>query len=253
MMPFFSSSSIILAFDTHLRSSSLIPRRGVKCGMPGVISITFWYNVAEITDNGEVRKLKKSEPPPTLKSLVLDGLSDTTTVDDVKRFIYLKLKVPPSHQALEQREGTRKKRRVLDDPMEEATPTSFHVLPTDRLVGDLGMTLQPSSKTKLKTSFHLRTRITVKDYSETTGKFYRKFDEDGSYHKETVLEAMSKSFTSQLIAWMWRKHFITRLALISFAIVALLSLIQTIAELGKKMGVLDKTTEVDVWGRGFGL
>jgi len=222
--------------------------------MPGVISITFWYNVAEITDNGEVRKLKKSEPPPTSKSLVLDGLSDTTTVDDVKRFIYLKLKIPPSHQALEQREGTRKKRRVPDDPMEEA-PTSFHMLPTDRLVGDLGMTLQPTtlSKTKLITSFRLRTRITIKDYSETTGKFYGKFDEDGSYHKETVLEAMSKSFTSQLIAWMWRKHFITRLALISFAIVALLSLIQTLAELGKKMGILDKTTVVDVWGRGFGL
>jgi hypothetical protein len=212
-----------------------------------MVLITYWYDIPEVLDTGQIRKQKHSITP-TLKSILLDNLNDTTTIEDVKNKLYQVLKVPPTHQALEQLLGKRKPKDPMKNEFtESSSDTQFYN--QQLLVKDLGMTL---TKTKQKTkkdssdtskakgdqkpSFHLRTRIAVKDYQEVTGKFYSKFNRNGSYHRETIFEAMSNSFTSQLIFWMWKKHFITRLALVAFALVGLLSLVQSLVEVGARLG-----------------
>ena len=76
----------------------------------------------------------------------------------------------------------------------------------------------------------MRTRIAVRDYAHG-GKFYETYREDGGYRRETLSEALSKSWSVQLVIWAFNKHWITRFALITFAVTSLVSLAQQVNDL----------------------
>ena len=199
-----------------------------------MIKITYWYNVPEILETGAVQQAKAVHPQ--MKSLVLDQLTNNTTFGDVQNQIWRQLKVPPSHQALEQRGGKGKAKRAnMAGTNDDHLPVA-----TDRLLEDLGIDIhfqtkqKTYSKTKMACTFHLRTRISVHDYVHSTGKFYKKFDHDGKYHRDTVGEALMKSFTAQLVLWMWKKHWITRFVLTCFFLVGMISLCQTVLNVGAR-------------------
>ena len=201
-----------------------------------MIKITYWYNVPEILETGAVQQAKAVHPQ--MKSLVLDQLTNNTTFGDVQNQIWRQLKVPPSHQALEQRGGKGKAKRTnMAGTNDDHLPVA-----TDRLLEDLGIDIhfqtkqKTYSKTKMACTFHLRTRISVHDYVHSTGKFYKKFDHDGKYHRDTVGEALMKSFTAQLVLWMWKKHWITRFVLTCFFLVGMISLCQTVLNVGARYG-----------------
>ena len=202
-----------------------------------MILITYWYDVPEILETGAVQKRKNLHPQ--LRSLVLENVSSSTTVGRIQQRIYQHLRVPPSHQALEQCSGKGKatptgKRNVMQ---EEENVTADPTNASDTLA-ELGIEVKQKSysKSKLPCTFHLRTRISVHDYAHVQGKFYKKFNQDGTYHRDTVVEALSNSFTSQLILYMWKKHWITRFVLICFILVALLSLYQSLWTAVEKYG-----------------
>ena len=62
------------------------------------------------------------------------------------------------------------------------------------------------------------------------------FDHNGKYHRDTVGEALMKSFTAQLVLWMWKKHWITRFVLTCFFLVGMISLCQTVLNVGARYG-----------------
>jgi len=194
-----------------------------------MILVTYWYDIPEIPDNETTNNTTTKSKPNKIDSIVLDNITDKTTIKDIKDQLYKHLKVPPTHQSLEQPTGTKKRQK--SNPMVDSSEyKNIFSNDDDLVIADLGVVLQKKtfSKSKMTATFRLKTRIAVQDYHLSSGKFFRKFNYDGSYHRETISEAMSKSFTSQLFFWMWKKHFITRLALIAFLLVGLLSLLQTL-------------------------
>jgi hypothetical protein len=191
-----------------------------------MIMISFWYDIPEITEKGHIVQKKKGVQP-TMKSIILTNLTKESTFEHVQQLLWKKLKIPPSHQALEQI-GGRRKTKPTNDVMKERHYESYPK-PHEKLIDDLGINIYPKKKNKehFKKTFHLRTRISVYDYSNVNGKFYNRFNFDGSYHHQTIMEAISSSYTSTLIMYMWKKHVITRFVLICFILVACLSLFQS--------------------------
>lgn len=185
--------------------------------------------------------------------LVVDGLTSACTVEDVSTIIYKKLRVPSTHGRLSLL--VRSLRKDVRDKIEKETDGG-DVAQAERptfsrqMLGELGVVLHPESavatfrengpvgdprKTqkrsataaKITPAFHLRTRIAVKDYN-VGGKFYNAFAEDGGYRRETLVEALSKSWSVQIVKWMFNKHWITRLVLITFIITSLVGLAQQV-------------------------
>ena len=70
----------------------------------------------------------------------------------------------------------------------------------------------------------------MKDYARG-GQFYRTYREDGGYRRETLVEALSKSWSFQMVQWAFNKHWITRFALITFLITSLVGFVQQAIDL----------------------
>jgi hypothetical protein len=160
--------------------------------------------------------------------LVVRGLTSASTVGDVSACIYRELRVPPNHAELSVlvrslREDVRRASAADADGGASEKPTWSR-----QMLGEIGVVLHPESAVTAATpAFHLRTRIAVKDYAPG-GQFFETYREDGGYRRETLSQALSKSWSVQLVLWAFNKHWITRFALITFAITSLVGLAQQV-------------------------
>lgn len=216
----------------------------------GSLLVSYLYDFPEIDmGTGERRK----PPPPTggergkgkkkktlgadesaprfkRRLLVVPGLTSASTLRDVSAHIYRELRVPATHAELSLLvRSLRRDIRVA--VMADADAGGEKPTWSDQMLGELGVVLHPDSAISSATpAFHLRTRIAVKDYAHG-GKFFETYREDGGYRRETLLQALSKSWSAQLVIWAFNKHWITRFVLITFAITSLVGLAQQIKDL----------------------
>eukprot|EP00946_MAST-07B_sp_MAST-7B-sp1_P001834 g1834.t1 len=169
--------------------------------------------------------------------LVVRGLTSASTVGDVAAHIYRELSVPATHGELnllvrsldrDSAGGAASHARGSGD---DQSTTSERRTWSHQTLKDIGVVLHPESAISSATpAFHLRTRIAVRDYGPG-GKFYRTYREDGGYRRETLSEALSKSWSYQLVLWAFNKHWITRFALITFVITSLVGFAQQARDL----------------------
>ena len=158
-----------------------------------------------------------------------------STVGDVAAHIYRELHVPATHgelsllvRSLARDSGAASHARGGGD---DQSATSERHTWSHQTLGEIGVVLHPESAISSATpAFHLRTRIAVRDYGRG-GKFHRTYREDGGYRRETLSEALSKSWSYQLVLWAFNKHWITRFALITFVITSLVGFAQQARDL----------------------
>ena len=155
--------------------------------------------------------------------LVVPDLTSASTVGDVYAHIYRELRVPATHGELSVlvRSLRRDVRNTAAMSSEELPTRSYQML------GEIGVVLHSGSSVVANATpaFHLRTRIAIKDYAPG-GQFFNTYREDGGYRRETLSEALSKSWSVQLVIWAYNKHWVTRFALITFIITSLVGLAQ---------------------------